>query len=49
MHEQKATCGRPKISSDFTSDDHSCSVSSKARFLTLTNIVKKFQERFLNG
>ncbi|CAF3777315.1 unnamed protein product [Rotaria sp. Silwood1] len=45
----KPTFGRSKTSSDFTSDYHISSTSSKSRFLTLTNIVEKLQERFLGG
>ncbi|CAF0977083.1 unnamed protein product [Rotaria sordida] len=45
----KPTFGRSKTSSDFASDYHTSSTSSKSRFLTLANIVEKLQERFLSG
>jgi len=45
----KSAIGRSKTSSDFTSDYHSSSTASTTRFLKLTNIVEKLQERFLGG
>lgn len=45
----KPTFGRSKTSSDFTTDYQPANMSSKSRFLTLTNIVEKLQERFLSA
>jgi len=45
----KSAIGRSKTSSDFTSDYHTPSAASKTRFLKLTNVVEKLQERFLGG
>lgn len=45
----KSTFNRSKTSSDFSGDFQPQSAASKTRFLKLTNIVEKLQERFLGG
>ncbi|CAF4458383.1 unnamed protein product [Rotaria socialis] len=48
-NRSKPTFGRSKTSTDFANDYHPSSSSSKSRFLILTKIVEKLQDRFLSG
>ncbi|CAF3476641.1 unnamed protein product [Rotaria socialis] len=48
-NRSKPTFGRSKTSTDFANDYHPSSSSSKSRFLILTKIVEKLQDRFLGG